>query len=208
MRRWMITGWLVVSLPAVALAQDAGTPEQRITAALNQAASAGIPASLLETTLAEQQAAGVAMDRIADAVEYRLDALTRARSALAKGGHEVNADEMAAGADAIGVGVSNAALTKIAETEDAPWERRMVAVAVLTELVDVHNIPVGDALIEVEAALARGAGELENLPAEARAGQRPGIPAAAAGRPGFGGVPAWLGRPGGGAGRPAGAGRP
>lgn len=207
MRRWIITGWLVVSLPAVALAQGAGTPDQRIADALDRAASAGIPAELLQNEVAEGKAEGWTQDRIAAAVEYRLDALTRARDALSKGGHEVDADDMSVGADAIGVGVSGAALAKIAETEGAPWERRMVAVAVLYELAYVHGIPVGQALTEVETALARSSGELEDLPAQARAGQMPGVPAAV-GRPGFAGPPTWLGRPAGGAGRPAGAGRP
>lgn len=208
MRGWIIAGWLAVSWPAVALAQDAGTPEQRIAAALDRAALAGIPEGVLEGEVAQGRAQGLPLDRLADAVERKLDGLTRAREALASAGHDVSVAEMSAGANAIGAGVSEAALEAVAAMQIAPEKRRLVAIAVLTELVTVHDIPADQALSRLESALAQGPEALENLPAQARAGQRPQIPAGAAGRPALAGPPSWLGRPGGGGARPAGAGRP
>lgn len=206
MRRWILSGWLVVSLPAVALAQGAGTAQERIQNAFDRATSAGIPVALLEEKLAEAKARGLPMDRIADAVEHRLDGLARAQEALASAGHDVSTDELVAGANAIGAGVSAAALEAVAQMPIAPEKRRAVAIAVLTELVTIHGIPADQALTTLEAALAAGPGALESLPDQARAGQRPTMPAA--GRPGFAGPPTWLSRPGAGAGRPMGAGRP
>src|SRR5690606_4220191 len=58
------------------------TPEARIEAALASAAEAGIPMALIESKIAEGKAKGVAMERLAAAVEARLAGLQRAANAL------------------------------------------------------------------------------------------------------------------------------
>ena len=66
--------------PAVLSAQDStaagsAAEDPRVHATLETALSAGIPVDLLERKVAEGQAKGVPMDRIAAAVQTRLDAL-------------------------------------------------------------------------------------------------------------------------------------
>jgi hypothetical protein len=78
-------------------------------------------------------------------------------------------------ADAVESGVSAAVLKAIADT--APRDRRVVAIAALTELVKRGNVPEA-ALDRVKDALKHGPDALANLPAqaaasEARGGGRP-----------------------------------
>lgn len=172
MRIRLVVGALVLALlPSAVLAQ---TPEQRIEAALQGALSAGIPVSLLEGKIAEGRAKGVPMDRIAAAVEARAAALRQARDAM-----RVRADvtdaQLGLGADAVQSGVNSAVLTAI--TERAPGEHRAVAIATLSQLVLIGQVPE-EALARVTAALGRGPEALLNLPAQAQqAAQRRGPPA-------------------------------
>jgi hypothetical protein len=156
--------------------------DARVHAALETALDAGIPVSLLERKIAEGKAKGVPMDRIAAAVETRLDALTKARDAMAKGGlaHPTEGD-LSVAADAVQGGVSATALATI--SQNAPQDRRAVAIAVLTDLVALGH-PPESALEQVQAALARGPEALANLHGEsAAAGQ-----ASAGGGVGVGGT--------------------
>ncbi len=162
-------------LPAVALlallpgALHAQSTEERIEAALARAGSAGIPVSLLESKIAEGKAKGVPMDRIAAAVERRAAALAQARETMAQGGEELSEADLAAGADALGSGVSEAVLQTISET--APQERRAVAITALTELVALGHVPE-EALQRVMEALERGPEALANLPGQAAGARR------------------------------------
>jgi hypothetical protein len=170
------TMWLATALalaPVALFAQDststAGGPDARVHAALETALQAGIPVSLLERKIAEGKAKGVPMDRIAAAVEKRLDALTKAGDALAQGGIEHPSEsDLSVTADAVQGGVSATALATISQT--APQDRRAVAIAVLTDLVAQGHTPES-ALEQVQAALARGPEALANLPGAAVAGQ-------------------------------------
>ena len=159
--------------------------DARVHAALETALKAGIPVSLLERKIAEGKAKGVPMDRIAAAVENRLDALTKASEAMAKGGLEHPTEgDLSVAADAVQGGVSATALATISQT--APQDRRAVAIAVLTDLVALGHTPES-ALEQVQAALARGPEALANLPgaAAARTGERRrGCGGAGRGRPG------------------------
>jgi hypothetical protein len=146
---------------------DAQTSQQRIDTALMRAGEAGIPVSLLESKIAEGRAKGVSMDRIAAAVERREVALERASQAL-KGRPEIEAADLSIGADAVESGVSEAVLRTLAET--APRDRRVVAIAALTELVRQGQVPQA-ALDRVREALKRGPDALANLPAQAAAGK-------------------------------------
>ena len=137
-------------------------PQDRINTALARARQAGISASLLESKIAEGKAKGVSMDRIATAVERRETALERASQAMA-GQPGTSAADLAVAADAIDSGVSEAVLKVITET--APREHRTVAIAALTQLVQLGHTPEA-ALERVRDALARGAEALLNLPAE------------------------------------------
>lgn len=145
-------------------------PQERINTALARARQVGIPVALLESKIAEGKAKGVSLERIAAAIERRETALERARQAL--GGEAEAAASLGVGADAIESGVSETVLRAVAE--NAPRERRSVAIAVLTELVNQGHAPEA-ALERVREALKRGPDALANLPAEA-AGRRGGGP--------------------------------
>jgi hypothetical protein len=178
----------------LALAQ---TPQQRIDAATAHAREAGIPVTLLESKVAEGKAKGIPMDRIAAAVERRESALERASQAL-RGRPNVTAADLSVGADAVESGVSAAVLKTLAET--APKDRRVVAIAALTELVRQGRVP--DAALErVRDALKRGPDALANLPAQAAEGARgngrpDGQPDSAGGRGRGQGPPASVPAPG------------
>jgi hypothetical protein len=148
------------------------TPERRIEAARQRAASAGIPVALLDGKVAEGRAKGVPADRIAAAVERRLASLERARDVMGGGARPpaLTADDLGVGADALDAGVDPAALGRLAH--EAAADRRTVAIAVLTQLVQ-EGMASAQALARVTAALARGPDELRRLPGEAH-GRGPG----------------------------------
>lgn len=177
---------------------SAQTPEERIHKGLARAREAGIPVALLESKIAEGKAKGVSMERIAAAVERREAALERASQALS-GKPDIGSADLAVAADAVESGVSEAVLRAIAET--TPRERRAVAIAALTQLVQLGHVPE-KALERVREALKRGPDALLNLPAQAgaAAGQRDGRPdvqtPGAAGRRGGAGPPAGVPGPG------------
>ena len=148
----------ILSVPAMAQTQ-----QERIDAAMTRSQQVGIPVSLLESKIAEGRAKGVAMDRIATAVESRLRNLERAKVVMARVANDVDAAQLSVGADAISSGVSDAVLEKI--TASAGRDRRAVAVAVLTQLV-LHGIAPEAALVQVKDALARGPQALANLAAQ------------------------------------------
>lgn len=156
-------------MPTAAVAQ---APQERVDAALAQAQEVGIPTALLESKIAEGRAKGIPMDRIAIAVEQRLQGLTRAMEVMARSADDLDAAQISVGADALGSGVSEAVLEEIAST--TPRERRTVAVAALTHLVGQGMVPE-QALTRVNEALARGPGGLSNIPGFA--GPPPGLPA-------------------------------
>lgn len=173
------TGLLALVLSAaVPVLARTEAPEDRIGAALERARQAGIPVALLESKRAEGKAKGVPIERIAAAVERRLAALERARHAM-DGSVGVGATDLSVAADALDSGVSEAVLKTIAET--APRERRAVAIAALTQLVQLGHVPEA-ALGRVRDALQRGPEALAKLPAEAAAGRGAGRPPAGQGR--------------------------
>jgi hypothetical protein len=182
MKKIAIVVAALLALPSLAGAQTPDAPDERIAAAKSQALEHGIPVSLLESKIAVGKAKGVSMDRIAEVVERRAAVLERAHDALSRGKEreQPDAGELSAGADALGGGVSEAVLAKIADA--APRDRRAVAIAALTELVAQGIVPER-ALEQVTAALARGPEALANLPAQAAAArERQGRPEAP-GRP-------------------------
>ncbi|MBW3552909.1 MAG: hypothetical protein KY466_05335 [Gemmatimonadetes bacterium] len=191
---------LVATYGGAAAQQD---PQQRIAAALDRARAGGLPVELLESKIAEGRAKGVAMDRIAFAVEQRATAMTRAAEVLAGAlpGQAVAREDIAVGADALQAGVQEAALAHIAGT--AGHERRTVAIAALAQLVAAGAVPA-EALQRVKDAMARGDQALMNLPG--MAGQAGGPPAGIppAGRPAGTGRPPGAGPPGGSGGPPGG----
>ena len=145
--------------------------QERIDAALSRARQARIPVALLESKMAEGKAKGVPLERIAAAIERREAALERASQALR--GETDAAASLAVGADAIESGVNEGVLKAVAE--NAPPDRRNVAIAALTQLVQQGHLPEA-ALARVREALKRGPDALANLPAEAAAGRRGGGP--------------------------------
>ncbi|HKT59410.1 MAG TPA: hypothetical protein VJQ46_05130, partial [Gemmatimonadales bacterium] len=163
-----LTAALLIA-PAGLLAQDSTStgkagPQARIDAALSTALSAGVPVSLLEGKIAEGKAKGVSMDRIAAAVEQRLEALTTAQAAMTKAGIKNSTDgELSVAADAVQAGVSQSALAAV--SQGAPDGSRAVAIAVLTDLV-AQGQASAQALERVQTALARGPEALANLGAQ------------------------------------------
>ena len=147
---------------AAARAQ-AATPQARIDAAMEAAARARIPAELIESKIAEGRAKAVAEARIAAAVEARVAGLVRASEALQRAGIEArSAGDLSVTADALEAGVSESAVVRI--SQDAPQERRAVAVAVLADLVRLGHAN-DHALTRVSAAV-RSSAALANLHAE------------------------------------------
>lgn len=144
-------------------------PQDRINTALARARQVGIPVALLESKIAEGKAKGVPLERVAAAVERRQAALERASQALR--GEPDAAANLGVSADAIESGVNEAVLRAVAQS--APRDRRNVAIAALTELVNQGHAPEA-ALDRVRDALRRGPDALSNLPAEASAGRRGG----------------------------------
>ena len=165
--RLAIIGAALLTVFVRADAAMAQTSQERIDAATAHAREAGIPVTLLESKVAEGKAKGIPMDRIAAAVERREASLEKASQAL-RGRPDVGAADLSVGADAIETGVSAAVLKAIAES--APRDRRVVAIAALTELVREGRVPEA-ALDQVKDALKHGPDALANLPAQAAGGQ-------------------------------------
>jgi hypothetical protein len=120
--------------------------QARIDAAMQTAAKADVPSSLLTSKVNEGQAKHVPPARIATAVEARLHSLLRASAALKQA--DVNASDastLSVASDALEAGVSQSALVSLSRS--APADRRVVAVAVLTDLVRLGQ--------SSDAALAR-----------------------------------------------------
>jgi hypothetical protein len=153
---------LCVACADLAVAQ-VQPPQDRINTALARAKQVGIPVALLEAKIAEGKAKGVSLDRIAAAIERRETTLEHASRVMK--GQPGNGDaELSVAADAIDSGVSDSVLRSIAES--APRDRRAVAIAALTQLVQLGHVPEA-ALDRVKDALKRGPEALLNLPAEA-----------------------------------------
>ncbi|HET9440483.1 MAG TPA: hypothetical protein VFO52_09940 [Longimicrobiales bacterium] len=159
--------------PATLRAQDANatsatqvratTPQARIDAAMQTAARVDVPVALLESKIAEGKAKNVPLDRIAVAVEHRLEALVRASETMKRADVEsATAGELAVAADALEAGVSQNALVKVSSS--APAERRAVAIATLTGLVQLGHASE-QALARV-SAVVRSNAALANLHAE------------------------------------------
>jgi hypothetical protein len=151
-------------------------PQERIDTAVSRARQVGIPVSLLESKIAEGKAKGVSLERIAAAIERREAVLERASQALR--GEADAAASLAVGADAIESGVNEAVLKAVAE--NAPRDRRNVAIAALTQLVQQGQVPEA-ALERVRAALKRGPDALANLPGESGSNRRGSGPPEASG---------------------------
>src|SRR5215510_10773952 len=151
---------LCVACADLAVAQ-VQPPQDRINTALARARQVGIPVTLLEGKIAEGKAKGVSLDRIAAAVERRAATLEHA-SQVMKGQPGNGVAELSVAADAIDSGVSDTVLRAISES--APRERRAVAIAALTQLVQQGHVPEA-ALDRVKDALKRGPEALLNLPA-------------------------------------------
>ena len=167
---------LVVASGGLALAQ-VQPPQERINVAIARAREVGIPVALLESKIAEGKAKGVSMDRIAAVVERRQATLERV-STLLRGRPEIGTADLSVGADALESGISEAVLQAVVGA--APRERRVVAIAALTALVEAGHVPAA-ALERVRDALKRGPEVLANLAAEAGAGRRGGPPPSAGG---------------------------
>jgi hypothetical protein len=137
----------------------------RIRVAIDRAASAGVPAWLLENKVLEGRAKGIPAARIAAAVEHRADVLARVRAALAdrqpsQAEHTLlSAGELTAAATAHELGVK---LEDLAAISARAGSNRGAALAVLADLV-ARGRASENALMRVQAALARGNRGLDEL---------------------------------------------
>ena len=188
---------LCVACADLAVAQ-VQPPQDRINTALARARQVGIPVSLLENKIAQGKAKGVSLERIAAVIERRETTLEHASQVL-KGQQGNGEAELTVAADAVESGVSDAVLRAVSES--APRDRRAVAIAALTQLVQLgHGSDV--ALAKVREALKRGPEALLNLPAQEGRGRGRGpdpvpVPDAASGRGNAGnGPPASVPAPG------------
>lgn len=137
--------------------------QSRIDAAMQTAVKAHIPATLLQSKVREGEAKHVPQQRIATAVEARLEALMDAQEAMQNARiRNTSESELAVAADAVQAGVSGNALVKVYRS--SPPERRVVAVAVLADLVRLGQNS-DQALARVTGALASNVA-LANLQAE------------------------------------------
>ncbi len=166
LRMAVVIAALALTGTAAAYAQ-VQPPQERIDTALSRARQAGIPVSLLESKIAEGKAKGVSPERIAAAIERREAVLERASQALR--GEVDAAASLGVGADAIESGVNEAVLRAVAE--NASRDRRNVAIAALTQLVQQGQVPEA-ALERVRDALKRGPDALANLPGESGSNRR------------------------------------
>ena len=145
---------------------EAASPQARIESAMQAAAEARLPVSLLESKVAEGDAKRVPPERIAAAVEARLTALVHASQTLAQAGiQSQNAGELSVTVDALQAGVRDRAVIEV--SRNAPAERRVVAIAILADLVRLGHDSEA-AMIRVNGALTTNA-ELANLSAEVAA---------------------------------------
>jgi hypothetical protein len=162
----MITPVAVQAQAAAATASaqaQAKSPQARIDAAMQAAAKANVPTSLLASKVAEGEAKRVPPERIAAAVEMRLQSLVRASETLDRASVEsASAGELSVAADALQAGVTENALIKV--SRNASGDRRVVAVAVLADLVRLGSASE-TAASRVNAALTSSAA-LANLQAE------------------------------------------
>jgi hypothetical protein len=167
MKYWIAVAAVASALSGADVANAQGqAPQERINGALSRARGAGIPVALLESKMAEGKAKGIPLERIAAAIERREGALERASQALR--GNPGDAASLSVGADAIESGVNEAVLKAVAE--NAPRDRRTVAIAALTQLVQQGDVPEA-ALAKVRDALKRGPDALTNLPSDAAHGR-------------------------------------
>jgi hypothetical protein len=163
---------------AAAAAQARGfsdaAAEARVRAAIEHAASVGVPQVLLERKIAEGRAKGVADARIAAAVERRAEAMARVMTALqrsdpasGRGEASASAAVLMAATDAHELGVD---LDGVAAVYASAGNDRAVALSVLADLVADGRTPQ-HALVTVQAALARGGNAIVNLGATVPAGR-------------------------------------
>jgi hypothetical protein len=153
-------------------AQGKATAQARIEAALSAATNAGIPVELLQSKVAEGRAKGVSEVRIAAAVEARLKGLQRAAAVMQRTEVEhASSADLAVAADALEAGVSETALIKLSNS--APAERRAVAIATLTGLVQLGH--ASDRALERVSAVVRSNAELARLNADVASKLQQGV---------------------------------
>jgi hypothetical protein len=153
-------------------AQGKANAQARIEAALSAATNAGIPVELLQSKVAEGRAKGVNEVRIAAAVEARLKGLQRAAAVMQRTEVEhASSADLAVAADALEAGVSETALIKLSNS--APAERRAVAIATLTGLVQLGH--ASDRALERVSAVVRSNAELARLNADVAAKLQQGV---------------------------------
>lgn len=162
------------------------TTASRVQAAVNAAASEGLPTEPLVLKALEGASKGARAAQIVAVVGRLRSQLLESRTAL---GRDATAEEIVAGSATLQAGV---AATKLREMRDARARGSLVtALSVLTDLL-ARGVPVETAANAVTDLLRTGATDAQ-LVAFQRGVERDiatGLPAAVAARRGAGGVPA------------------
>ena len=219
MRKTGLIGAIATALAITAGALSAQTPANDPSAKLKEVLPASVaahvlatiadarahqlPAQALEQRALKFAAKGVKPDDIQRAIDAQAIRMRQAKDSIGKArGRSASGDEIEAGAEALRQGVDGSAVSTLAKS--APSGRSLaVPLYVIGSLVD-RGLPSDEALQRVLDRLKARASdtELQQLPAQAGAGQSH--------RPtGVGeGKPATAGRPTGVGGRPATAGPP
>lgn len=145
---------------------------QQVLATIANARAHQLPAQALEQRALKFAAKGVDPTLIAKSISAQADRMEKTKDAIDDAREtDATADEIEAGADAIRQGVDGAAVSELAKS--APSGRSLaVPLFVIGSLVD-RGLPSDQALQAVLARMQARAtdSELENLPAQAAAGQ-------------------------------------
>lgn len=179
------TGSASGSAQSTVNAAASGDAQARINAAFEQATSVGVPASMLESKVAEGRAKGASMARIAAAVEHRLEVLTQAHSAIAARGEAASRAELAAAATALEAGARKEDVREVRES--AKPEQRPAALTLLAEFVAEGRLPA-QAVAGVQAAIAAQSSALLRLQSALQGGANASANGSAAARGGNAGV--------------------
>jgi hypothetical protein len=140
---------------------------EQVIATVTEATSRGLPAQAIANRALEAHAKGRNGAEVSAAAKAFAQSLADARGALERGGRKPDASEIESGANALGLGVDGAVISKLASS--APSGRSLaVPLAVIGALVN-RGLPSDDALAAVSERLKARASneELVEMPGEA-----------------------------------------
>ncbi len=153
---------------------------QLVSTLADSARRLGLPDAPLVDKALEGAAKGAAPDRIAAAVQTVFGQLNVAATAIRSTGTSAGAQEIEAGAFALGAGLTSDDVAAIARTADGTHPT--MAVLQVGGALAAMGVPRGQTVGLVQSAVRSGLplGDLTNLPAQVQAAAAGGVPPAAA----------------------------